>query len=188
MKKSILVLAVGCLSAAILPGHAFAQDIGNQSDVAGTQTHISSAQPAAPSNKVSSNGATAVAVEAGTISMKAIKDFKDRFTGVTDEKWFSLHGGFEATCIQDGFTNRAYYDKKGHWQYSLKFCTEKKIPVFVRSMVRRAYYDFTITLVQVIEIPGHTAYMLHLEDETTHKIIRVTEEGEMDVYEEFLKG
>jgi hypothetical protein len=187
MKNSILLLAVGCLSAAMLPGHAFAQNAGNLSDLAGSRPHNVSAQTVAPSNGLSSNGSSNGADAAGAVGRKALKDFHGRFANVTNEKWFFADRGFVAYCTQDGFTNRAYYDKKGHWQYSLKCCDENKIPRDVRNMVRRTYFDFKITMVQVIEIPDNVVYLVHLEDATSLKIVRVTADGDMDVYEDLTK-
>jgi hypothetical protein len=189
MKKTILALAVGFLSAVMLPAYVFAQATGNQADMAGVQKHIASTPTTASSNGATFNGSSANSGGGGTtVSLKAIRDFKDRFTNATDEKWYATEAGFVAYFTQDDFRNRAYYDKKGRWQYSLKYCDEKKLPREIRAMVKRNYYDFAITLVQVIEIPGHLAYLVHLEDATSFKIIRVTDEGEMDVYQEFTKA
>jgi hypothetical protein len=188
MKKTILALAVGCVSAVMLPAYVFAQATGNQADMAGMQTHIASTPATTSSNGAAFNGSSANTAGGGTtISLKAARDFKDRFTNVTNEKWYATDGGFVAYFTQDDFRNRAYYDKKGRWQYSLRYCDEKKLPRDIRAMVKRSYYDFAITLVQVIEIPGHLAYLVHLEDATSFKIIRVTDEGDMDVYQEFSK-
>jgi hypothetical protein len=188
MKKTILALAVGCVSAAMLPAYVFAQATGNQADMASLQTHIASTPSTASSSGATSHGSSASTAGGGTISLKAIRDFKDRFANVTDEKWYPSGDGFVVYFTQDDFRNRVYYDKKGRWLYSMTCCDEKKLPRDVRGMVKRAYYDFAITLVQVIEIPGHIAYLVHIEDATSFKIIRVTEDGDMDVYQEFTKA
>lgn len=183
MKKSILLLAVGCVSAAIFSDHVLAQSIRTQADVASAQTNHTPAPVAASSDSSFANTA-----DASTISLKAIKDFKGRFTDAKDEKWLTINSGFLAYFTQDGFKDRAYYDKKGRWQYSLKFCDEKKLPRDIRAVVKSTYYDFAITLVEIIEIPAHLVYLVHLEDTTNLKIIRVSEEGEMDIFQEFTKA
>jgi hypothetical protein len=188
MKKTILALAVGCVSAVMLPAYVFAQATGNQADMASVQTHIASTPATASSSNATLNGSSANTAGGGTVSLKAIRDFKDRFTNVTDEKWYPSSDGFVVYFTQDDFRNRVYYDKKGRWQYSLICGSEKKLPRDVRAMVKRNYYDFTITLVQLVEIPGHMAYLVHIEDATSIKIIRVTDEGDMDVYQEFTKA
>ncbi|HEX9510061.1 MAG TPA: hypothetical protein VF939_06230 [Puia sp.] len=184
MKKSILVLVVGCVSAAILPGRLFSQDIRNQNDLASTQSNNKPVKAAASSYSSSADNAADV----NTISLKAIKDFRSRFSGVKDEKWYTLKSGFISYFTQDGFLNRAYYDKKGHWTGSLKYCSENKLPRDIRAIVKSTYYDFTITVIEIAEIPDHLVYLIHLEDAKNTKIVRVSGDGDMDVYQEFTKS
>lgn len=182
MKRSFLLLAAGCVSAAMLSGHVFAQDTKNPVDVASSQANNKPA-PAAFSNSSSANAAGAA-----MISERAIKDFKGRFANAKDEKWFSQKGGFIVYFTQDGFRDRVYYNKKGRWQYSLKYCDENKLPRDIRAAVKSTYYDLAITVVEIVETPGHLVYLVHMEDATNLKIIRVFPEGEMDVYQEFKKS
>ncbi|HMI63045.1 MAG TPA: hypothetical protein VK518_19140, partial [Puia sp.] len=69
-----------------------------------------------------------------------------------------------------------------------KDLSEKQLPRDVRAIVKSTYYDFVITLVRIIEIPDHMVYLVHMEDENSIKIVRVSEEYEMDVLEEFTKN
>ncbi|SRR5260221_7233991 len=183
MKKSIFLFAAGCVSAAILSGHVLAQDIKNPADLASARANIKSA-PAA----VASNNSLENTLGASAISLHALKDFKGRFANAKDEKWFSTKGGFLAYFIQDGFKGRSYYGKKGGWLYSLIFCDEKKLPRDIRAVVKSSYYDFAITVVEIVEIPDHLVYLVHLEDATDIKIVRVSGDGEMDVFQEFKKS
>lgn len=187
MKKSILVLAATCLSAAILPGHMNAQGITKQTGLIGSQTENAPLQVGAFSY-ASFDPSTAKAADVNTISLKAIKDFKGRFVNAKDEKWYTINGGFMTYFNQDGFGNRAFYDKKGHWTASMKFCSENKLPHDIRAVVKSTYYDFTITTIEVIEIPEHRVYLVHLEDATKIKVVRVSEDGEMDTLEDFTKA
>jgi hypothetical protein len=183
MKKLIFAIAVCSASAAMFPDHSLAQ---------GTQdrTGLASAQPnqAHVQLKFFPANASPNASDASTINLKAIKDFKTRFAAATDEKWFTMDGGYMSYFKQDGYGDRAYYDKKGRWQYSLKFYGENKLPRDVRAQVKSTYYDFTITVVELIEVGDRCAYLVHLEDASNIKIVRVTDEGEMTVLEEFTKA
>jgi hypothetical protein len=179
MKKTILLLAAGCLSATLISGRATAQDTRNQDALAGAPT--AKAHSLVPA----SNGSFATAADAGTVSGLALKDFKGRFNKGRDEQWYPTKTGFEVAFKQDGYTNRAYYNRKGKWQCAFTFYNEDRLPRDIRDIVKRSYYDFAIIVVEVIEIPDHKAYFVHLEDKTTHIIVRVSEEGEMDVYSEF---
>jgi len=187
MKKSILVLAVGCISAAMLPGHVLAQGSKNDISFTGAQNNNAPVR-VVPFTYHALETADKASLEASMINVKAIKDFKGRFANAKDEKWYTVKGGLMTYFSLDGFGNRAFYDKRGHWLSSLKFFGEDKLPAGVRSIVKSSYYDFSISLVELIEIPEHFVYVIHLENATNIKIVRVSEEGEMDVLQEFTKA
>jgi len=179
MKKTP-ILAAALLSAALISGQLSAQESKSRVNLAATQSVNTSA--------TASSGATlANAAAVSTISVRAIKDFRSRFTKIADEQWSHIDRGFCAYCTKDGIKARVYYDLRGHWQGSLKYCDESQLPHFIRDVVKRTYYDFAITFVNIVEVPEHTAYLVHLEDKKTLKIVRVNEEGEMDIMDEFVK-
>jgi hypothetical protein len=182
MKKTTFRVAA-FLSAALISGHLYAQDTKAQADLAGNQpAHTNASATASPGTSLAHEAA------ASTISVRAIKDFKGRFTKAADERWSLLDKGFCAYFTQDGIKVRAYYDTKGHWQASLRYCNEFQIPHFIRDIVKRTYYDLAITFVNIVEVPEHTVYLVHLEDKNTLKIVRVNEDGEMDVLNDYIKS
>jgi hypothetical protein len=183
MKKSILVFVVACVSAATLSGRALGQGGKSQPDLASSRTN---AAPGLSAN--SSDEGYAVATEASAVNRKAVRDFQSRCAEAKDEKWYSVAKGFVVHFMMDGFRDRLYYDKKGHWMYSLRYIDEKKLPREVRNQVKSVYFDFDIKLVEIVEVPDHKVYLIHLEDATVLKIIRVSDEGEMDLYKEFTKS
>lgn len=179
MKKTTF-LAAASLSAALISGHLHAQDITVREDLVANQ-------PLNVSATASSDASLAHKAAVSTISVRAIKDFKSRFTKVEEEQWFRENKGFCVYFTNDGFKVRAFYDKRGNWEASLKYCLESSLPHSVRDVVKRTYYDLAITFVNIIEVPNHIAYVVHLEDKSTLKIVRVNEEGEMDVLNDLIK-
>jgi hypothetical protein len=177
-----MLLTAAGLSAAMTSGQVFAQDIRNQADLAGMTLSKTQAAPAGLPDAPSVSTAAV-----STINLHAVKDFKARFGKVQDEQWSTMDKGFFAYFSLGGYRERAYYDRKGHWQASLVYADEHKLPANIRSLVRRAYYDQPITFVQVIEVPDHIIYLVYVEDKTTLKILRVSEEGEIDVMKDFTK-
>ena len=89
--------------------------------------------------------------DAKNINTKALKDFGDRFNSPNDAKWFSDANGFVSYFVKDGYGDRAFYDKKGHWQYSLIFYGEDKLPRDIRAIVKSTYFDMNITLVEEVQ-------------------------------------
>ena len=130
-----------------------------------------------------------VIVDANTINTKALKDFRKSYKSVSNETWQKNATGFTAQFLSDGVNNAIYYDKKGNWNASLKGYSEDKLNHEVRDIVKRKYYDYTISYVQEIETNGTNGvptYIVHLEDKTTVKLVRVSD-GDMDIYQEFEK-
>ena len=123
------------------------------------------------------------------INIKAIRDFKKFYKKSTNEHWYKSADGFNAIFISDGVDNLIYYSKNGQWSGSLKVYGEDKLTRDIRNIVKRKYYDFTITSVQEIETlksDNVPTYIVHLEDDKNIKLIRVSD-GEMDIYKEFKK-
>ena len=180
MKKTSFLTAA-LVGAALISGNLYAQVGKARSDLAINKTIL---RP----DTASSDASVARAAAVSTISLRAIKDFRSRFTNVTEEKWSRIDGGFLAFCIKDGFQVRSYYNRGGSWQASVKCCDESQLPFFIRDVVKRTYYDLAITVVNIVEVPEHKAYVVHLEDKKTLKIVRVNEDGDMDVLNDFTKS
>jgi hypothetical protein len=178
--KQATFLAAALFSATLISGRLHAQDNTTPPDLAINQPRSTSA------NASSAAHPNDVAVSA--LSVRAIKDFKSRFTKVTDESWGRSDKGFCVSFTNDGFKVRAYYDRKGNWLASLKYCDESQLPHFIRDIVKRTYYDLAITHVNIIQVPEHIAYLVHLEDQKTFRIVRVNEEGEMNTVNEYIKA
>jgi len=182
MKQTIFPVAV-LLSAALISGQTYAQENKGQTDLAAAKT-----SNAAPSAIASTGTPLPNPAAASTISLRAIKDFRSRFTKVADEQWSKIDKGFCACFTKDGFKVRAYYNTRGDWQASIKYGNESQLPFFVRDVVKRTYYDLAITSVTIVEIPDHKVYLMNLEDSTTLKVVRVNEEGEMDILKDLVKS
>jgi hypothetical protein len=180
MKRTIFLTIA--LSAAFFSGRLYAQDSKAQTGLTFNQ-NLGVNATAAPSSGAPAYHPSAV----NSISGRAIKDFNWRYAKVADGHWSKLAKGVCVSFSKDSARTRAFYDDKGHWQASVTYCDETKLPFFVRDMVRRAYYDLPITCVDILDVPDHTVYLVHVEDQKMCKIIRVTQEGDMDVLKEFWK-
>lgn len=123
------------------------------------------------------------------INVWAIRDFMTRFEGVEDAVWFLVpKGGNEAYFIRDGFGNRVIYDKSGGWQMSLLVYEENKLPRDIRSLVKSYYYDYDLVLVEEVRTLGGTEFIVYMEDKSSLKLLRVTDKGEMDLFQELDKS
>src|SRR5450432_4558254 len=121
------------------------------------------------------------------VNSKAVKDFRTRFNQVSSTMWFSDQNGYESYFILNGFGDKAFYDKKGRWQYSLIFYGEDKLPRDIRTIVRSTYFDLAITLVEEVQTTEGMVYIVHLEDKANIKLVKVNKEGEMEIMQELIK-
>ena len=181
--KNAYFFAGSLLSLLLTTGQLYAQDSTSRADLVTIPPvePISSTRLSSAESLVSGNAAT-------KFTARASKDLRSRFTKVTNEQWSSTNKGFCAYFTSNGIINRVYYDSRGRWQGSLKYCDEFQLPYPIRDVVKRTYYDFAITVAITVEVPGHIAYIVHLEDKNTLKIVRVDQDGEMDVLDNFIKS
>ena len=122
------------------------------------------------------------------ISAKAVRNFIRDYKNVSDAKWFiSSVGKFVAYFISNGIVSRVFYDKKGNYEFLLRYYNEENLPYEVRHLVKSNYYDFSIYLITEFTCDNKIAYIVKIEDKTSWKTIQVVN-GEMVVTEEYLKG
>jgi hypothetical protein len=122
------------------------------------------------------------------VSIRAVRDFQDRFEMVRSALWFSIpEGGTEAYFVQDGFADRVVYDNKGRWKFSLITYGEKKFARDLRAIVKSVYFDFNILLVQELNCVTGTEYLVFLEDKLTIRIVKVNRDMEMEFVQDIEK-
>ena len=126
--------------------------------------------------------------ETKDINSKAIKDFQKRYSNIKNAMWFSNENGFVSYFVQDGFGNRAFYDKKGRWSYSFILQTEYDLPSHVRASIKSTYFDLAITQVEEVESSYGVVYIVNMENNSNIRILKVDEMGEIFTLLELVKG
>jgi hypothetical protein len=185
MKKILFALTIGFTSISAISSCAFAQYAENPIAFNDAKIFRSSIRNMAALETPAYLG-TYIA-DAKNINTKAVKDFQVRFNEASNAKWFSDASGFVSYFTVNGFGNRAFYDKKGRWQYSLIFYGEDKLPKDIRGIAKSTYYDLTITMVEEVQTPAGNAYFLHMEDKSNIRIVKLNSEGEMVTVQELTK-
>ncbi|HMI61420.1 MAG TPA: hypothetical protein VK518_10935 [Puia sp.] len=123
------------------------------------------------------------------VSPKALRDFSRTYKGIGDAQWIQLkEGGFVCEFTDKMILSRVIYDKKGNWLHTIAGYGGDKLAKDKRAMVRSTYYDYDITYVDEIDLPGNKkVYLIHLQDEKSIKIIRICND-EMEMIEEYEKS
>lgn len=186
MKKILFALILGLSSIAAIAANTFAQKSANPVGFGDSKNFKSAVFYAAALESPVFLGN--YVADAKSINTKAMKDFQARFNEASNTMWYSDGNGLETTFSRDGFTDRVFYDKKGRWEYSLIFYSENKMPRDLRAVVKSAYYDLTITLIEEVQTPDGKAYFVHLEDDATIKIVKLNQDGEMEIFQDLTKG
>jgi hypothetical protein len=185
MKKILLALSFGFTSFAALSNYSYAQNSAQPVAFNDSKAFKSSVRDMAALESPATMG-TYVPDEK-KINSKAIKDFQTRYTDANNAMWFSDKNGFVSYFVKDGFGDRVFYDKKGHWQYSLIFYSEDKLPRDVRAAIKSTYFDMSITLVEEVQTLDGKVYIVHLEDKSNIKILKANDQGEYEIMQDLSK-
>lgn len=186
MKKTLFVLAAGLTFILTTANQAQAQNVAGHVAFYETKTFHSSIRRIADfTNHVAALNDVA---EGKDFNSKAIKDFQLRFQKVDNAMWFSDQNGFVSYFIKNGYGNRVFYDRKGHWQFSLILYSEDQLPVDLREAMKARYFDLSITLIEEVQTNNGMVYIVHLEDKSNIKILRLSSDAEMEILQEFTKA
>lgn len=180
MKKLLFAFAAGCISALATTTGVYSQysNSNKMPDPAEAISRLDSIAPVAENVNIRSS-----------INSRALKSFSKSFKNVADEKWTATSEGFVATFKTDDVRTFVYYNKKGAWAGSLKGYNENKMNRSLRDIVKRRYYDFTITYVdevETIDSDGKPTYVIHLGDEKNILLVRVND-GVMEEWKKYNK-
>jgi len=121
------------------------------------------------------------------IPIKAVRNFKNSYQQVDYETWYEVPDGYRARFTRDAVLHLVTFNKNGKWLNTIRQYDETILARDVRAMVRSAYYDYNIVLVEEIEQAWKpVTYIIHLEDKLTFKNIRVCDR-EMEIIAEINK-
>ena len=186
MKKTLSVLAIGFISILVPSHQAKAQNSAGPVAFNDSKNFHSSIRHAVDfAKRVSLLNDVH---EEKDFNSKAIKDFQARFQKVNNATWFSDQDGFMSYFIKDGYGSRVLYDKKGQWQYSLILYAEDQLPGDLRAYVKSKFYDMTITLIEEVHSNDGMAYIVHLEDKSNIRIVRLSNDAELEILLEITKA
>lgn len=124
-----------------------------------------------------------------TINLKVVRSFMKDFRSVENVTWFKAAGdGYAVRFQKDSVQTTARYSSDGTWNYILRRYAEKKMSTDLRTLVKRAFFDYAIMEVVEITLPGdeHVIYRVMIKDESGFKILRIYD-GEIEVAGDYMK-
>jgi hypothetical protein len=106
----------------------------------------------------------------------------------TDNTSSKSKRGYVVHSVVDGHQTMTAYNKKGKWVYTIQRYGPDNLDKNLVDRVRSVYYDYGVMAMQKVEQPGmDEVYVVHLENEKSIKIVRVTSD-EMELVKDFIKG
>jgi len=123
-----------------------------------------------------------------TVNTRAVRNFVKSYESAVDPEWVALkEGGWQCNFIVDGIRSRAFYTKKGNWLGTLASYNENKLSRDVRAIVKSTYYDYTITYIDEITVPGESKiYLVQIQDDKALKVLRISD-NDMETMRELVK-
>jgi hypothetical protein len=189
MKKFFLKSTTGLVAIIAIANSAYAQR--SEATFTGLKDSAIYAKKeksaAAEKNTVSNSVEYFSTAEIKNINKRAFKNFTATFSNPENVKWFQLKDGLVAYCSVNDIRTRSIYDKKGNWRYTAQSYDETKLPKDVRTIAKRAYFDFAITGVQEIHVEDKIIYLIYMKDDTSCQTVRICD-YEMDLIDSFPKN
>ena len=128
----------------------------------------------------------AVLLPVNELNSKAVRHFSHEFSFANNEKWFKIRDGFTVKFVANDIQYRVGYNKKGNWENTIKIYSESEMPQSIRHLVKRAYYDYAITLIEELAITNQVTYIVHIDNGIGFKKLWIAD-GEMTIMEEYSK-
>jgi hypothetical protein len=96
--------------------------------------------------------------------------------------------GYVVRSVIDGHQSMSAYSKNGKWIYTIQQYNPGNLDKNLMDRVRSVYYDYGVTAIQKVEQPGmEVVYVIHLENEKSIKIVRLTND-EMELVQDLIRG
>ena len=128
------------------------------------------------------------AADGFTINEKLLKAFQQTFPDATQVKWLEEPTGYQVTFMQNNILTKVEYDKEGHFVGSLRYYSEKNLPVTVIWALQKKFAGKTVWGVTEHSSETGTEYYIKLVDDTNWYTVSCDADGNMQVVEKYKKS
>lgn len=123
-----------------------------------------------------------------TISDKLLKAFKQTFPDAQQVKWAEQEDKIMVNFKQGDVLTKIEYDKEGNFLSSLRYYSEKNLPVNILCRLQKKYGDKKVFGVTEMTTDTVVEYYIKLEDENNWITVRSNADGNMQVIEKYKKA
>lgn len=123
-----------------------------------------------------------------TISEKLLQTFKQTFPDAEQVKWVEQSDKYIVNFKQNTIMTKIEYDKDGNFLSSLRYYTEKNLPVSILCRLQKKFADKKVFGVTEMTTETSVEYYIKLEDETTWYTVKSNTDGNLQVVEKYKKA
>jgi hypothetical protein len=123
-----------------------------------------------------------------TISDKLLQAFQQTFPDAKQVKWVEEPNGYQVSFRQNDILTKVEYDKDAHFVSSLRYYSEKNLPVTIICQLQKKYAGKTIWGVTEMSTETSTEYFVKMVDDHNWYTVRSDSEGNMTTVEKYKKG
>lgn len=125
---------------------------------------------------------------ARTPNDKVLKSFHTTFLSPKQVKWYEHKDYYEVSFAQASVRANVKYDLEGNFLSSTRYYKEQQLPANILYQIKKKYADKTIFGVTEIANPEEIYYYVKLEDSKRWLTIKVSSNGQIEVFEKFKKA
>jgi hypothetical protein len=122
------------------------------------------------------------------ISDKLLQVFSKTFPDAKQVKWVEEPDRYTVSFKQNDILTKVEYDKDGNFVSSLRYYSEKNLPVTVLCQIQKKYSGKTIFGVTETATESNTQYYIKMVDDHYWMTIRSDADGNMQVVEKYKKA
>jgi hypothetical protein len=122
-----------------------------------------------------------------TVSDKLLQVFRQTFPDAKQVKWIEEPGGYEVSFRQNDILTKVLYDKDARFIGSLRYYSEKNLPITILCQLQKKYAGKTIWGVTEQSAESSTEYYVKLVDDQNWYTVKSDTEGNMQVIEKYKK-
>ena len=123
-----------------------------------------------------------------TISEKLLATFKQTFPDAEQVKWMEQEDKYTVNFKEKDILTKIEYDKDGNFLSSLRYYTEKGLPVNILCRLQKKYADKKVFGVTEMATETSVEYYIKLEDADSWMTVRSSIDGNMQVVEKYKKA
>lgn len=131
---------------------------------------------------------SAFAAKGFSINEKLLQSFKATFPNAQQVKWLEQSDKVTVNFTQNGILTKIDYDKDGNFVSSLRYYTEKNLPVNILCKLQKKYADKKVFGVTELTTDASVEYYIKLEDDKNWITVKSNTDGNLQVIEKFKKA